>query len=85
MRPTKELAGKHYAEHSARPFYPKLVDFLSSGPVVAMVWEGREVIATGRKMIGATNPAASSPDTIRGAFGIDTGRNIIHGSDSVEV
>ena len=85
LRPTPDLAGKHYAEHAARPFFPKLVDFLSSGPVVAMVWEGKDVIATGRKMIGATNPLASGGDTIRGAYGIDTGRNIIHGSDSVEV
>jgi nucleoside-diphosphate kinase len=61
------------------------VDFLSSGPVVAMVFEGRGAIAFGRAMIGATNPLASPPGTIRGDFGIDVGRNIIHGSDSVDV
>lgn len=82
--PAKELAGKHYAEHEGRPFFPKLVNFLSSGPVVAMVWEGKEVIKYGRTMIGATNPLASAPGTIRGDYGIDVGRNIIHGSDSVD-
>ncbi|WIA18394.1 hypothetical protein OEZ85_009855 [Tetradesmus obliquus] len=65
-------------------FFPKLVNFLSSGPVVAMVWEGKSVVKYGRTMIGATNPLASPPGTIRGDYGIDTGRNIIHGSDSVE-
>lgn len=63
----------------------QLVTFLSSGPVVAMVWEGKEVVKYGRTMIGATNPLASAPGTIRGDYGIDVGRNIIHGSDSVEV
>ena len=63
--PSKELAGKHYAEHDGKPFYPKLVDFLSSGAVVATVWEGKEVVKFGRTMIGATNPLASAPGTIR--------------------
>lgn len=63
----------------------QLVNFLSSGPVVAMVWEGKEVVKYGRTMIGATNPLASAPGTIRGDYGIDVGRNIVHGSDSVEV
>lgn len=82
--PTSELAGLHYKEHEGKPFYGKLVDFLSSGPVVAMVWEGKDVIKYGRTMIGATNPLASSPGTIRGDFAVDVGRNVIHGSDSVE-
>ncbi|DBB04129.1 hypothetical protein WJX77_012545 [Trebouxia sp. C0004] len=82
--PSKELARKHYAEHDGKPFFPKLVDFLSSGAVVATVWEGKEVVKFGRTMIGATNPLASSPGTIRGDYGIDVGRNIIHGSDGVE-
>lgn len=82
--PSKELAQKHYAEHDGKPFFPKLVDFLSSGAVVATVWEGKEVVKFGRTMIGATNPLASSPGTIRGDYGIDVGRNIIHGSDGVE-
>lgn len=63
--PSKELAAKHYAEHDGRPFYPGLVKFLSSGAVVAMVWEGKEVIKYGRTLIGVTNPLASAPGTIR--------------------
>ena len=63
--PSKELAQKHYAEHDGKPFFPKLVEFLSSGAVVATVWEGKEVVKFGRTMIGATNPLASSPGTIR--------------------
>jgi nucleoside diphosphate kinase len=61
----QDLASKHYAEHDGKPFFPKLVNFLSSGPVVAMVWEGKEVVKYGRTMIGATNPLASAPGTIR--------------------
>ncbi len=75
---------KHYADLSARPFFPGLVKYASSGPVVAMVWEGDNVVKTGRKMLGATKPVDSEPGTIRGDFSIDVGRNIIHGSDSVE-
>jgi nucleoside-diphosphate kinase len=82
--PSEALAKQHYAEHDGRPFFPKLVSFLSSGPVVALVFEGRGVVATGRQMIGVTNPLASAPGSIRGDFGIDVGRNIIHGSDSTE-
>lgn len=63
--PSKELAKKHYAEHDGKPFFPGLVDFLTSGPVVAMAWEGKGVIKMGRAMIGATNPLASAPGTIR--------------------
>jgi nucleoside-diphosphate kinase len=63
--PTKDLASKHYDEHKERPFFPGLVDFLSSGAVVAMVWEGKDVIKYGRQLIGATNPLASAPGTIR--------------------
>ena len=77
--PSTQLAGQHYDEHKERPFFPKLVNFLSSGAVVAMVWEGTDVIKTGRTMIGATNPLASPLGSIRGDYGIDTGRNIIHG------
>lgn len=82
--PSKDLAGRHYAEHDGKPFFGKLVNFLASGPVVAMVWEGSGVIKTGRAMIGATSPLASPPGTIRGDYGIDVGRNIIHGSDGPE-
>lgn len=80
--PTQALAAAHYAEHEGKPFFPKLVAFLTSGPVVAMVWEGQGVIAGGRALIGATNPAASPPGTIRGDLAVDTGRNVVHGSDS---
>ncbi len=79
--PSKELAQKHYGVHKDRPFYNDLVDFISSGPVVAMVWEGQGVILNARKLIGSTNPLESDPGTIRGDFAINIGRNIVHGSD----
>ena len=75
---------EHYGEHKARPFFAPLVAFASSGPVVSMVWEGHNVIKSGRKMIGATNPDASEPGTIRGDLAINFRKNIIHASDSVE-
>ena len=70
----QSFAEKHYEDLSAKPFFPKLVDYIISGPVVAMVWEGKNVVTTGRKMIGATNPSDSAPGTIRGEFAIDIGR-----------
>ena len=82
--PGKEHFEKHYADLSSKPFFPGLVAYASSGPVVAMVWEGHNVVATGRKMLGATRPDDSAPGTIRGDFCIDVGRNVIHGSDSVD-
>ncbi|EGG25186.1 nucleoside diphosphate kinase [Cavenderia fasciculata] len=82
--PSKDLAESHYEEHKERPFFSGLVSFITSGPVVAMVWEGKGSIAMARAMIGATNPLASAPGTIRGDFGVDVGRNIIHGSDSAD-
>lgn len=81
MQVSRELAEKHYAVHKERPFFGSLVDFITSSPVVAMVWEGEGVIASARKIIGATNPLNSEPGTIRGDFGISVGRNLIHGSD----
>lgn len=81
---SKELAEEHYADLSSKPFFGGLVEYICSAPVVAMVWEGKSVVATGRKIIGATNPLASEPGTIRGDFCIDVGRNVIHGSDAVE-
>jgi nucleoside-diphosphate kinase len=84
MQITKEQAETHYGEHNGKPFFPGLVSFITSGPVVAMAWEGPNVIATARKMMGATNPANSENGTIRGDFATDVGRNIIHGSDSPE-
>ena len=79
--PSKELAQNHYGVHKERPFFNDLVNFISSGPVVAMVWEGSGVILSARKLIGATKPLDAEPGTIRGDLSIDVGRNIIHGSD----
>jgi nucleoside-diphosphate kinase len=84
LQPTRELAENHYAVHKERPFFSGLVDFITSGPVVAMVWEGDGVVASARKIIGATNPLTAEPGTIRGDFGANIGRNIIHGSDAIE-
>ncbi|WP_100331419.1 nucleoside-diphosphate kinase [Bacillus xiapuensis] len=84
MNVSKETAEKHYAEHKERPFFGELVDFITSSPVFAMVWEGENVIATARQMMGATNPKDAAPGTIRGDFGVTVGKNIIHGSDSPE-
>lgn len=83
-QPGKEHFEKHYADLSTKPFFGGLVTYASSGPVVAMVWEGHNVVATGRKMLGATRPDDSAPGTIRGDLCIDVGRNVIHGSDSVD-
>ncbi|KAG6677357.1 hypothetical protein I3842_14G022200 [Carya illinoinensis] len=80
----RAFAEKHYADLSAKPFFSGLVDYIISGAVVAMVWEGKNVVTTGRKIIGATNPSDSAPGTIRGDFAVEIGRNVIHGSDSVE-
>jgi len=81
---SRELAEEHYGVHKERPFFAGLVDFITSGPMVAMVWEGDGVVASARKMIGATNPLNSEPGTIRGDLAVNVGRNIIHGSDAVE-
>lgn len=81
---TEEMAKTHYAEHTERPFFGELVDFITSGPVFAMVWEGEGVITTARTMMGATNPQDALPGTIRGDFAVTVGKNIIHGSDSSE-
>ncbi len=82
MRIDEELASKHYGEHEGKPFYEALVKFITSGPVLAMVWEGENSITTVRTVVGKTNPADAGPGTIRGDFGMTTGRNIIHASDS---
>ncbi|WP_301109443.1 nucleoside-diphosphate kinase [Sporosarcina sp.] len=84
MNISQELAEQHYGEHKERPFFGELVDFITSGPVFAMVWEGENVISTARLMMGATNPKESAPGTIRGDFAVTVGKNIIHGSDSSE-
>lgn len=82
--PNEELLKQHYSDLAQKPFFPKLIQYMLSGPVVCMVWEGKSVVVTGRKMLGETNPVNSAPGTIRGDFCIDVGRNICHGSDSVE-
>ncbi len=84
MAVSRELAEAHYAVHKERPFFKGLVDYIISAPVVAMVWEGEGVIASARKLIGATNPLDAEPGTIRGDYGITIGRNLIHGSDAPE-
>jgi len=79
-----DTAEKHYGEHKGKPFYEGLVNFITSGPVVAMVWEGKNSIALARNVIGATNPANAAPGSIRGDLAVDIGRNIVHGSDGPE-
>lgn len=82
MQVSQELAEKHYAEHVGKPFFDPLIRFITSGPIVAMVWEGENVIESMRKMMGATNPQNADVGTIRGDFAVVMGRNVIHGSDS---
>ncbi|MEB3198520.1 MAG: nucleoside-diphosphate kinase [Candidatus Sericytochromatia bacterium] len=84
MQVTREMAETHYGEHKGKPFFDGLVGFITSGPITAMVWEGPAVIATARRMMGATNPANAEPGTIRGDLSVDIGRNVIHGSDGPE-
>ncbi|MDF2682695.1 MAG: nucleoside-diphosphate kinase [Brevibacillus sp.] len=84
MTVSRELAEEHYAEHKERPFFGELVDFITSGPVFAMVWQGNNVITTARAMMGKTNPVDAASGTIRGDFATSVGMNIIHGSDSPE-
>ncbi|KAH8909070.1 NDK-domain-containing protein [Coniochaeta sp. PMI_546] len=84
VTPGKEHLEKHYADLKDKPFFAGLVNYMNSGPICAMVWEGRDAVKTGRVLLGATNPLASAPGTIRGDFSIDVGRNVCHGSDSVE-
>jgi nucleoside-diphosphate kinase len=84
MSVSRELAEQHYGVHKERPFFGSLVEFITSSPVVAMVWEGEGVVAGARTIIGATNPLTAAPGTIRGDLGVSIGRNIIHGSDAIE-
>ena len=84
MQIDDELAREHYAEHVDKPFFDDLSGFITSGPVFAMVWEGQDAVAQVRTMMGETDPAESAPGTIRGDFGLDLGRNVIHGSDTEE-
>lgn len=84
MRIPKEVAEKHYGEHKGKKFYDKLIAYITSGPVLAMVWEGKNAVSVCRTMMGKTDPQESAPGTIRGDYGMDLGVNIIHGSDSPE-
>ena len=80
----RDLAEKHYAVHKGKAFYDSLLSFLTSGPTVAMVWEGREAVAACRKLMGETDGAKAAPGTIRGDFGLSVQNNLVHGSDSPE-
>ena len=84
MKVSRELAEKHYDVHKGKPFFSGLIDFITSAPVIAMVWEGDNVVTAARKIIGATNPISADPGSIRGDFGVSIGRNLIHGSDAIE-
>ena len=81
---TEHLAKQHYAEQEDKPFFGELVDFITSGPLVALVLEGHEAVRAARQVIGATNPLESAPGSIRGDFALEVGRNMVHGSDSAE-
>jgi len=80
----KALARRHYAVHAGKPFFDGLVDYISSAPIIAIIFEGESAIEVARKTMGATDPAKAEPGTIRGDFGLDIERNTVHGSDSVE-
>jgi len=82
MTVSRELAERHYAEHAERPFFGELVDFITSGPILAMVLEGPAAVGAARQVIGATNPLEAAPGSIRGDFAIEMGQNLVHGSDS---
>ena len=84
MKVSEELATEHYTEHKEKPFFKSLLDYITSGPVVAMVVEGKNAVKVVRALVGATNPIEALPGTIRGDYGMDIGRNVIHASDSPE-
>ena len=81
---TEDLARRHYAEHEGKPFFGELVEFITSGPIVAMVLEGTDAIRAARQVIGATNPLEAAPGSVRGDFAVEVGKNMVHGSDSPE-
>ena len=84
MTVTRELAERHYAEHSERPFFGELVEFITSGPIVAIVFEGVNAVKAARQVIGATDPLEAATGSIRGDFAVEMGQNMVHGSDSPE-
>lgn len=81
---TTEMAEEHYAEHKERPFFGELVEFITSGPIVAMVLEGQDAVKAARQVIGATNPLEAAPGSIRGDYAVEIGQNMVHGADSDE-
>ena len=84
MTATEDIARQHYAEHEGKPFFGELVEFITSGPLVAMVLEGESAIKAARQVIGATNPLEATTGSIRGDFAVEVGKNMVHGSDSPE-
>ncbi|MGD9891142.1 MAG: nucleoside-diphosphate kinase [Dehalococcoidia bacterium] len=84
MQVPRELAERHYAEHQGKPFYDGLIDYITACPIVAAVFEGTNAVAAARQTMGATNPTNAAPGTIRADLGLETGRNLVHGSDSTE-
>jgi nucleoside-diphosphate kinase len=84
LTPSRDLAERHYAVHRGKPFYEGLLDFITSGPVVAAALEGRQAVALARTMLGATRPEDAAPGTIRGDYALDVGQNLVHASDSAE-
>ena len=84
MTVPRETAEQHYAEHSEKPFFGELVDFITGGPLVAMVLEGHEAVTAARQLIGATNPLEAAPGSIRGDFALEVQTNLVHGSDSAD-
>jgi nucleoside-diphosphate kinase len=84
MRVSRELAESHYAEHREKPFFTSLVDFITSGPVVAMVWEGPQAIKVARATMGSTDPVDAAPGTIRGDLALEMEQNVVHGSDGTQ-
>ena len=84
MEVSREIAEEHYGEHEGKPFYEPLVEFLTSGPLVALILEGREAVTTARRLIGPTDPIEAAPGSIRGDFGLEVQKNLVHGSDSPE-
>lgn len=84
MQISAEMAARHYGEHKGKPFYDGLIEFITSAPVVAMIWEGDDVVDMARSMMGATDPRKAAPGTMRGDLAVFMGKNIVHGSDSLE-
>jgi nucleoside-diphosphate kinase len=81
---SSDIAKKHYAEHIGKPFYNSLIKFITSGPVIAMVWQGPDVVQGLRNLMGSTNPLDAQLGSLRGTYGVDISHNVVHGSDSID-